>query len=76
MKVPRVAQSESGPEPNRTSLERSENEDWEKVPKEWCVELVRSFPRRPLAVIAAKSALTKHYVKGLHNKCDIQVFYF
>ena len=44
---------------NLTELERICREEWEKLPKNRCVKLVASYPRRLEAVIAAKGASTK-----------------
>jgi hypothetical protein len=40
-----------------------------------CVKLVASYPRSIKAVITAKGASTKSWVKGLntHEKCDILI---
>ena len=83
----RVAQSEPGLEPYLTSLERIENrctatlliqpdKAWEeKLPKYRCAKLVAPYPRRLDAVIAAKSASRKYWVKGL-NTYVIVIFHF
>ena len=75
---PWVAQPEPGLDPDRPSLERHENnnpphptwqlerscrEEWEKLPKYRCAKLVALYPRRLEAVITAKGASTKYWVK-------------
>ena len=45
---------------NLTELERICREEWEKLPKYRCAELVASYPRRLEAVFAAKGASTKY----------------
>ena len=35
-------------------------EEWEKIPKETCLELIRSMPRRVAAVLKAKGGYTKY----------------
>ena len=45
---------------NLTELERICREEWEKLHKYRCAELVASYPRRLEAVIAANSAATKY----------------
>uniref|UniRef100_A0AAZ3SRV7 Tc1-like transposase DDE domain-containing protein n=1 Tax=Oncorhynchus tshawytscha TaxID=74940 RepID=A0AAZ3SRV7_ONCTS len=45
---------------NLTELERICREEWEKLTKYRCAELVTSYPRRLEAVIAAKGASTKY----------------
>jgi hypothetical protein len=58
-----------------TELERTCREEWEKLPKYRYAKLVVSYPRRPKALIAAKGASTKYYVKSLNTYvCDIYVF--
>jgi hypothetical protein len=51
---------------NLTELERIYREEWEKLPKYRCAKLVASYPRR-LDTVNAKSASTKHGVKGLNT---------
>jgi hypothetical protein len=45
---------------NLTELERISREEWEKLPKYRCGELVASYRRRLKAVVAAKGASTKY----------------
>ena len=52
---------------NLTELERICREEWEKFPKYMCAKLVASYPRKPEAVIAAKGASTKYWVKCLNS---------
>ena len=52
---------------NLTELESFCREEWEKLPKYKCAKLVASYPRRLEAVIAAKGASTKYWVKGLNT---------
>ena len=63
---------------NLTELERIRTEEWEKLPKYRCDKLVASYPRRLEAVIAAKGASTKYWVKGLNTyvKGIFQLFIF
>jgi hypothetical protein len=56
------------PYPTWQALDRICREEWEKLPKYRCAKLVESYPRRLEAVIAAKGASTKYWVKGL-NTC-------
>jgi hypothetical protein len=58
-----------------TELERICREEWENLPKYRCAKLVASYPRRLKAVIAAKGASTKYYLKVLIYFCDIQVLF-
>jgi hypothetical protein len=53
------------PHPNLTEFERICRGEWEKLPKYRCAKLEASYPRRLKAVIAAKGASTKYWVKGL-----------
>ena len=46
-------------------------EEWEKLPKYRCTKLVASYPRRLKAVIAAKGASTKYWVKGLNTYVNV-----
>jgi hypothetical protein len=70
-----VVQPEPGREPDRTSLERPEQqrspsnlieiesicrEEWEKLPKYRCAKLLASHPIRLEAVITAEGASTKY----------------
>ena len=65
------------PPSNLTELGRICREEWQKIPKFGCAMLVASYPRRLEAVISAKSASTKYWVKGLNIcQCDISVFDF
>jgi hypothetical protein len=52
---------------NLTELESICKLEWEKLPKYRCAKLVASYPRRLEAVIAAKGASTKFWVKGLNS---------
>jgi hypothetical protein len=45
---------------NLTELERIGREEWEKLHKYRCAELVASYPRSLKAVIAAKGASTMY----------------
>ena len=56
---------------NLTTLERTCREEWEKLPKYMCAQLVVSYPRRLKALIAAKGASTKYRVKGLNNYVNV-----
>ena len=47
-----------------SNLDKLEWDSAQKLPKERCAKLVRSFPRRLEAVVAAKGTLTEYYVKG------------
>jgi hypothetical protein len=49
-------------------LEKSCREEWEKLQKYRRTKLVASYPRLK-AVIAAKGASTKYWVKGSENLC-------
>ena len=48
---------------NLTELERICREEWQKIHKFRCAKLVASYPRRLKAVITAKDASTKYWVK-------------
>ena len=63
---------------NLTDLERICREEWEKLPKYRCSKIIASYPRRLKAVIAAKGASTKYWVKGLNTYVNVifQMFYF
>ena len=52
---------------NLTELEKICREEWEILPKCRCAKLVASYPRRLEAVIAAKGASTKYFIKGSEN---------
>jgi hypothetical protein len=52
---------------NLTELERICREEWEKLPKYRCSKLVASYPWRLEAVITAKVASTKYWIKGLNT---------
>jgi hypothetical protein len=45
---------------NLIELERICREEWEKLPKYTCAEVVASYPRRLEAVTAANGASTKY----------------
>ena len=52
---------------NLREFDRICREEWEKLPKYRCAKLVASYPRWLKAVIAAKGASTKYWVKGLNT---------
>ncbi|CDQ73994.1 unnamed protein product [Oncorhynchus mykiss] len=60
-----------------TDLERICREKWEKLPNYRCAKIVASYPRRLKAVITAKGASTKYWVKGLNTSVNvIRLFFF
>ena len=60
---------------NLTDFERICREEWEKLPKYRCATLVASYRRRLEAVITAKGALTKYWVKRLNMNVNV-IFQF
>ena len=56
---------------NLTKFERICREECEELPKYRYAKLVASYPRSLKAVIAAKCASTKYWVKGLNNYVNI-----
>ena len=60
---------------NLTELERICREGWEKLSKYRCAKLVASYRIRLKAVIAAKGASTKYWVKGLNTYVNV-IFQF
>ena len=58
-----------------TELESICRIEWEKLPKYRCAELVVSYPRRLEALIAAKGASTKYWLKSLNTYVNF-LFHF
>ena len=52
---------------NLMELERICLEEWDKLQVQVCYKLVKTYPTRPEAVIAAKGASTKYSIKGLNG---------
>ena len=52
---------------NFTELEQIYKEEWEKIPKSKCAQLIQTYSRRLEAVITAKSTSTKYWLKRLNT---------
>ncbi len=61
---------------NLTELERICKEEWQKIPQSRCAKIVASYPKRLEAVIAAKGASTKYWVKGLNTYVNVILEFF
>ena len=61
----------SGVKWNLTELERNCSEEWQKIPKSRCAKFVMSYPRRLDALMAAKGASTKYWVKDLNTDVNV-----
>jgi hypothetical protein len=63
---------------NLTALEKICREEWEKLYKYRCAKLTASYPRRLEAVITAKGASTKYFIKRLNTYVNVifQLFIF
>jgi len=62
---------------NLTELERICEEEWQKIPQSRCAKLVASYRKRLEAVIAAKGASTKYWVKvNTYVNVIFQFFFF
>ena len=61
---------------NLTELERICREEWKKLPKYRCANLVALYPRILKAVIAAKGASTNYRVKGLNVIFQLLLFIY
>ena len=60
---------------NLTELERICRQEWQEIPKSKCAELVVLYLWRLEAVITARGASTKYWVKGLNTYVNV-IFQF